>query len=59
MAPIYDISPKPPEEYEIRLVIFDTLDIKMMDDEGTSDVFVKAFFDQKEESHETDCHYRC
>lgn len=43
---------------EIRLCIFDTKDIKMMDAEGTSDVFVKAFFDNKK-ALETDTHFRC
>jgi len=59
MAILYDITPKPLEEFEIRLVIFDTVDIKMMDAEGTSDVYCRAFFDTKEEVHETDTHYRC
>ena len=43
----------------MRLVIFDTLDVKCMDAEGTSDVYGRAFFDSKEEVHETDTHYRC
>jgi len=30
-----------------------------MDAEGTSDVYGRAFFDSKEEVHETDTHYRC
>lgn len=55
---IYDIKPKPVEEYEVRVVIYDTRNIKMMDVEGTSDVYVKAFFDSKH-SKETDTHYRC
>lgn len=57
--PVYDISPKPVEEFEVRLVIFDTEDIIMMDIEATSDVYCRAFFDSKEEVHETDTHYRC
>jgi hypothetical protein len=31
----------------------------MMDVEGTSDVYCRAFFDSREEVHETDTHYRC
>ena len=57
--PVYDISPKPAEEFEVRLVIWDTQDILMMDMEGTSDVYCRAFFDSREEVHETDTHYRC
>ena len=56
--PIWDISKKPFEEFEVRLVVWDTKEIKMMDSEGTSDVFFRAFFDNKN-SLETDCHYRC
>ena len=56
--PIYDIQKKPVEEFEVRLVVWDTKEIKMMDDEGTSDVFIKAFFDSNN-GLETDCHYRC
>jgi Ca2+-dependent lipid-binding protein len=55
---IYDIKPKPQEDYEVRVVIYDTRNIKMMDVEGTSDVYVKAFFDSKH-AKETDTHYRC
>ena len=58
VEPIYDIRKKPAEEFEVRLVIWDTKEIKMMDDEGTSDVFIKAFFDSKN-ALESDCHYRC
>lgn len=55
---VYDITPKPPYEVEVRLVVWDTRDIKMMDVEGTSDVFIKAFFDSKK-ALETDTHFRC
>jgi hypothetical protein len=44
---------------EMRLVIWDTVDVICMDAEGTSDVYARAFFDSKEETHETDTHYRC
>jgi Ca2+-dependent lipid-binding protein len=57
--PNYDIAPKPAEEFEVRVVIFDTVDVKMMDVEGTSDVYCRAFFDSGVESKETDTHYRC
>jgi hypothetical protein len=56
--PLWDIKPKPPYEMEIRLCVFDTKEIKMMDAEGTSDVFIKAFFDNKN-ALETDTHFRC
>ena len=57
--PLYNICPKPPEYFEIRLVIFDTDDVVADDPEGCSDVYCRAFFDSKEECKETDTHYRC
>lgn len=57
--PKYDISKRPPEELEVRVCVYDTIDLKMMDDEGTSDAFIRAFFDTKEGAKETDTHYRC
>lgn len=56
---VYDIRPKPAEEFEVRVCVFDTLKIKMMDDEGTSDAYCRAFFDSKEQVKETDTHFRC
>ena len=55
--PLYDIVQKPPYDMEIRLCVFDTKEIKMMDMEGTSDVFIKAFFDNAN-ALETDTHFR-
>ena len=42
----------------MRLVVWGTKDVVAKDWEGTSDVFIRAFFDTKD-SKETDCHYRC
>jgi len=55
---MFDITPKPPQELMVRVCIFKTKEIKMMDAEGTSDVFFKCFFDNKS-ALETDTHYRC
>jgi hypothetical protein len=55
---LFDITPRPLKEYEIRLVIWDTKDIISADVEGTSDIFIRAFFDTKD-AKETDTHYRC
>lgn len=55
---VWDISDKPPQEYMMRVSIFGTDEIKMMDDEGTSDVFIRCFFDSKKDALETDTHYR-
>ena len=42
----------------MRLVVYETRNIAMMDVEGTSDVYAKAFFDPSD-AKETDTHYRC
>jgi hypothetical protein len=40
------------------LVIYDTVDVIPADFEGTSDVFIKGYIDDKDK-RETDTHYRC
>lgn len=47
---VWDISEKPPEEFEVRVCIFNCEEVKMMDFEGTCDCFCKAFFDSKEDT---------
>ena len=53
-----DITPEPVREFEMRLIIWKTKDIEMMDFEGTSDVYVRSFMDVAED-HLTDTHWRC
>jgi len=53
-----DLTPEPVKEYECRLVIWKTEEIEMMDAEGTSDVFVRAYVDP-DDDHLTDTHWRC
>ena len=55
---IWDIIPRPPEEFEVRIVIFSAKGIKPMDWEGTSDVYFRSFFDPNDDVQETDTHYR-
>ena len=55
---LFDITAKPVEEFEVRLVVWDTVDVVMADVEGTSDVYIRAFFDSKDDQ-ETDTHFRC
>jgi Ca2+-dependent lipid-binding protein len=54
----FDIRPKPAEDFEVRVVVFDTQDVKALDVEGTSDVYTRVFFESKD-AKETDTHYRC
>ena len=54
----WQISPEPKSSIEMRLIIWETEDMELRDDEGTSDVFITAYFDPKEKQS-TDVHYRC
>ena len=55
--PTWDISKKPEEEFEVRVIIWDTEELKMMDGEGTTDGFVRVFF-ESDDSKDTDTHFR-
>jgi hypothetical protein len=57
MAP-WQINPEPVSKLELRLVIWETEDMRMMDIEDTSDIYVTAFVDAKNKQS-TDVHYRC
>jgi len=52
------VSPEPVRDYEVRLSIMGTENVPCEDAEGTSDVFMKAYIDDKDKK-ETDTHYRC
>lgn len=55
----WDISKKPPEEFEVRVSVLNCKNVATMDWEGTTDAFFRGFFDTKEEVQETDTHFRC
>ena len=57
MSP-WQIRPEPTTKVELRLVIWETEDMRMMDVEDTSDIYVTAFIDEKEKQS-TDTHFRC
>ena len=54
----WQISPEPPSKVELRLVVWETEEMRMMDVEDTSDIYVTAFIDKKLKQS-TDVHYRC
>jgi len=54
----WQISPEPKDKVELRLIIWETEEMAMMDIEDTSDIYVTAFLD-KNEKQSTDVHYRC
>ena len=55
---VWNISKRPITNFDIRLIIWDTKDVKIMDWEGTSDIYVRAFFDSVNQTKRTDTHYR-
>ena len=58
LSPIWKIDPRPPAEFEARLIIWGTDDVADADYEGTSDLYVRAWVNENEPK-ETDTHYRC
>jgi hypothetical protein len=52
------IAPEPRIQMELRLVVWETEDMEMMDVEGTSDIYVIAYVNMKDKQS-TDVHYRC
>jgi hypothetical protein len=54
----WDISPPPTIEPQLRLIIWETEDIPNLDNEGTSDIYMVASFDDTHKQS-TDIHYRC
>lgn len=52
------MSPEPLRDYEVRLSVMDTKNVPCEDIEGTSDVYIECFIDDKDKKT-TDCHYRC
>jgi hypothetical protein len=56
-VPKWNITPRPPTQFQVRLVVWETKDVKIMDWEGTSDIYCRAYFDSNK-SKRTDIHYR-
>lgn len=45
----WDIAPKEPAEFEMRFCIFNCEGVPMVDAEGCTDAYCRAFFDTKED----------
>ena len=54
----WQITPEPKTTIEMRLIVWETEDMELRDDEGTNDVFISAYVDPKD-TQSTDVHYRC
>ncbi|XP_012269850.2 otoferlin isoform X2 [Athalia rosae] len=62
-GPPIDISPRKPESYELRIIIWNTDDVVLEDDafftgEKMSDIYVKGWLKGPEDCQCTDIHYR-
>ena len=55
---IWKINPEPITELEVRFIVWETEDMEMMDVEGTSDIYVIGYIEQKKRQ-KTDIHFRC
>ena len=55
---VRDITQRPPAEYEARLIIWGTEGVANYDDEGTSDIYIRAWVNDCKPK-ETDTHFRC
>ena len=56
-AKLWDISPRPPQKFELRLIIWSCEGVPLSDIEGVSDLYVTASINSGE-PRETDTHYR-
>jgi hypothetical protein len=54
----WNITPRPPTHFQVRLVVWETKDVKVKDWEGTSDIYCRAYFDSVTKNKRTDTHYR-
>ncbi len=57
--PMWDISPPPVKEMELRVIVWETEGIKLGDVEETSDIYVTVNVNEKEKAKSTDVHFRC
>lgn len=58
-ARLWDIKPEPVRDYQLRVAVKKCKNIPIMDFEGTSDVFIKAWLSgDSHERRETDTHWR-
>lgn len=56
---VWDITPEPLRDYEVRVCVMDTKDVPCVDTlENMSDVFIKAYIEDTDKK-ETDTHFRC
>ncbi|CDS40655.1 myoferlin [Echinococcus multilocularis] len=61
-GPCFDITPRRPKEYELRVIVWNTYDVKLdetsITGERMSDIYVKGWLMGVDEREHTDVHYR-
>ncbi|KAM7540784.1 hypothetical protein Aperf_G00000029183 [Anoplocephala perfoliata] len=61
-GPCFDITPRRPQEFELRVVVWNTYDVKLdetsVTGERMSDIYVKGWLMGVDEREKTDVHYR-
>ena len=55
---VWQIAAEPKSSYEVRVSVFGAKNVPAEDVEGTSDAYIRAFFDEASHVQETDTHYR-
>ena len=55
---IWPITTEPTDTFEVRVAVYGAKGVPAADAEGTSDAYIRAFFDEAKEIVETDTHYR-
>lgn len=55
----FDISQRPKEDFQVRVCVLNCKEVTTADWEGTTDAYLRGFFDTKENVQETDTHWRC
>lgn len=55
---VWNISPEPKQEFEVRVCVLGCRGVPEMDVEGTTDAYIRAFISD-DSVQETDTHYRC
>ena len=55
---VWAVDSEPQNSYEVRVSVFGSKNVPAEDIEGTSDAYIRAFFDEADYVQETDTHYR-
>jgi len=59
-APVkkWDLAAEPVQKFQLRVAVMDCTNVPKMDKEGTTDLYIQVFIDDKNKKS-TDTHFRC